>query len=149
MIIYIYQEVLEKINSIKFNIEKLNELPVDKQSHSMLYIPKRYIYFIGGNNKKTFFYDIFFSSFNSWANMNKSVKNPTLILLNNIFIYSFGNPDKNNPENMIGKPPKFKIPMGRGIVINLLSIMDNAINIAMFTISLAFNFISKFLSILL
>ena len=88
-----------KINSIKFNIEKLNELPVDKQSHSMLYIPKRYIYFIGGNNKKTFFYDIFFSSFNSWANMNKSVKNPTLILLNNIFIYSFGNPDINNPEN--------------------------------------------------
>ena len=88
-----------KINSIKFNIEKLSDLPIDKQNHSMLYIPKRYIYFIGGNNKKTFFYDIFFSSFNSWANMNKPVKNPTLMLINNIFIHCFGNYDISNNEN--------------------------------------------------
>ena len=49
-----------KINSIKTNIEKLIDLPIDKQNHSMIYIPKRYIYFIGGNNRSTFFYDIFF-----------------------------------------------------------------------------------------
>ena len=88
-----------KINSIKTNIEKINDLPIDKQNHSMIYIPKRYIYFIGGNNKNTFFYDIFFSTFKSWANMNKPVKNPCLILVNNIFIYSFGNPDINNTSN--------------------------------------------------
>ena len=44
-----------KINSIQTNIEKLNDLPIDKRNHSMIYIPKRYIYFIGGNNKNTFF----------------------------------------------------------------------------------------------
>ena len=88
-----------KINSIKTNIEKLNDLPIDKQNHSMIYIPKRYIYFIGGNNKNTFYYDIFFSGFTSWANMNKPVKNPCLILVNNIYIYSFGNPDINNSGN--------------------------------------------------
>ena len=48
-----------KINSIKTNIEKLDDLPIDKQSHSMIYIPKHYIYFIGGNNK-TFFFMIYF-----------------------------------------------------------------------------------------
>ena len=88
-----------KINSIKTNIEKLNDLPIDKQNHSMIYIPRRYIYFIGGNNRSTFFYDIFFSTFNSWASMNKQVKNPCLILVNNIFIYSFGEQDINNSDN--------------------------------------------------
>ena len=88
-----------KINSIKTNIEKLNDLPIDKQNHSMIYIPKRYIYFIGGNNKSTFFYDIFFSTFTSWASMNKPVKNPCLILVNNIFIYSFCEQDVNNSDN--------------------------------------------------
>ena len=88
-----------KINSIKTNIEKLNDLPIDKQNHSMIYIPKRYIYFIGGNNKSTFFYDIFFSTFHSWANTNKLIKKPCLILVNNIYIYSFGTPDINNNEN--------------------------------------------------
>ena len=65
----------------------------------MIYIPRRYIYFIGGNNRSTFFYDIFFSTFNSWASMNKQVKNPCLILVNNIFIYSFGEQDINNSDN--------------------------------------------------
>ena len=88
-----------KINSIKTNIEKLNDLPIDKRNHSMIYIPRRYIYFIGGNNRSTFFYDIFFSTFNSWASMNKQVKNPCLILVNNIFIYSFGEQDINNSDN--------------------------------------------------
>ena len=88
-----------KINSIKTNIEKLIDLPIDKQNHSMIYIPKRYIYFIGGNNRSTFFYDIFFSTFTSWANMNKQVKNPFLVLVNDIFIYSFGEQDINNSGN--------------------------------------------------
>ena len=90
-----------KVNSIKTNIKKLGDLPINKQYHSMIFIPKHYIYFIGGNNKATFFYDIFFSTFTSWANMNIQVKNPSLVLVNNIFIYSFGNPDNNNIGNLI------------------------------------------------
>ena len=88
-----------KISSIKTNIQKLNDLPINKQYHSMIFIPKRYIYFIGGNNKNTFFYDLFFFTFTSWANMNMQVKNPFLILVNNIFIYSFGALDINNTGN--------------------------------------------------
>ena len=88
-----------KINSIKTNIIKLNDLPIDKQYHSMIYIPKRYIYFIGGNNRNTFYYDIFFSTFTPWANMNRQIKNPFLILVNHIYIYSFGNQDNNDMGN--------------------------------------------------
>ena len=88
-----------KISSIKSSIDKLEDLPNSKQNHSMIYIPKRYIYFIGGNNKNTFYYDELFSTFSSWARMNNPVKSPLLILVNNLFIYSFGEPDYNTNNN--------------------------------------------------
>ena len=84
-----------RINSIKTNIEKLKDLPIKKQNHSMIYIPKRYIYFIGGNNKNTFYYDELFDNFTSWAEMNKQVKSPSLVLVDNTYIYSFGEQNEN------------------------------------------------------
>ena len=88
-----------RINSIKTNIEKLKDLPIDKENHSMIYIPKRYIYFIGGNNKNTFYYDELFNTFTSWAEMNKQVKSPSLIFVNNTFIYSFGEQNENSQND--------------------------------------------------
>ena len=85
-----------RINSVKTNIEKLKDLPLDKENHSMIFIPSRYIYIIGGNNKNTFYYDELFDTFTSWAEMNKPVKKPSLILLNNTFIYSFGEQTENS-----------------------------------------------------
>ena len=61
----------------------------------MIYIPKRYIYFIGGNNKNTFYYDELFDNFTSWAEMNKQVKSPSLVLVDNTYIYSFGEQNEN------------------------------------------------------
>ena len=92
-----------KINSIKTNIEKLKDLPKNKENHSMIYIPKRYIYFIGGNNKDTFYYDETFDSFSSWAEMNKQVKSPALALVNNSNIYSFGEQNNNSKTDFIEK----------------------------------------------
>ena len=37
-----------KINNITLNIEKISDLPIEKEYHSMLYMPKKFIYFIGG-----------------------------------------------------------------------------------------------------
>ena len=49
-----------KINNIKLNIEKLDDIPWSKKYHSMIYIPNKYIYFIGGNTKATFYYDFIY-----------------------------------------------------------------------------------------
>ena len=88
-----------RINTIKTNIEKLKDLPKDKENHSMIFIPNRYIYFIGGNNKNTFYYDELFDTFTSWAEMNKPVKSPSLILINNTFIYSFGEQTEDSQDD--------------------------------------------------
>ena len=90
-----------RINSIKTSIEKLKDLPMRKENHSMIYIPKRYIYFIGGNNKSTFYYDEIFDTFTSWAEMNKQVIKPALILVNSTYIYSFGDQNANSKNDFI------------------------------------------------
>ena len=92
---------LYKINNIKLNIEKLEEIPWKKQFHSMIYIPEKYIFFIGGNNRVTFYYEFINKVFNIWAPLKFIEKNPGLIYLNKTYIYCFGHQKKLGDLNFI------------------------------------------------
>ena len=92
---------LYKINNINANIEKLDIIPWKKIYHSMIYIPKKYIYFIGGNNRSTFHYDFINNTFKLWAPLKYKEKYPSLIYLNKTFIYCFGHQKKIDDLNFI------------------------------------------------
>ena len=92
---------LYKINNIKINIEKLDEIPWKKKFHSMIYIPKKYIFFIGGNNRVTFYYEYINKIFKLWAPLKYKEKNPGLIYLNKTYIYCFGHQKKLGDLNFI------------------------------------------------
>ena len=90
-----------KINNIKLNIEKLDDIPWSKEYHSMIYIPNKYIYFIGGNTKATFYYDFINKIFKLWAPLKYIEKNPGLVYVNKTYIYSFGHQKKLDDFNFI------------------------------------------------
>ena len=90
-----------KINNIKLNIEKLDDIPWPKKYHSMIYIPNKYIYFIGGNTKATFYYDFINKIFKLWAPLKYIEKNPGLVYVNKTYIYSFGHQKKLDDFNFI------------------------------------------------
>ena len=92
---------LYKINNIDTNIEKLDIIPWKKKFHSMIYIPNKYIYFIGGNNRSTFHYDFINKTFKLWAPLKYKEKYPSLIYLNKTFIYCFGHQKKIDDLNFI------------------------------------------------
>lgn len=69
-------------------------IPFGKREHSMIYISNNKVYIIGGNNKKTFFYDIPKNKFINWADLNKEQKRPILISYKN-YIYCLGEINKN------------------------------------------------------
>ena len=79
-----------KIDNIKLTLEKLEDLPWPKKYHSMIYIPKKYIYFIGGDSRITFYYDFVNKIFKLWAPLKYQEKYPGLIYLNKTYIYAFG-----------------------------------------------------------
>jgi len=92
-----------KINNMKISIEKLEDLPLEKEYHSMIYIPPKYIYFIGGNNRATFYYDLINKSFTMWSPLKQNKKYPALILVNNSVIYAFGSQKKLTDTDFIEK----------------------------------------------
>ena len=90
-----------KVNNIKLNIEKIDNIPWEKKYHSMIYIPNKYIYFIGGNTLATFYYEFINKIFKLWAPMKYKEKNPGLIYVNKTYIYAFGHPKKLDDLNFI------------------------------------------------
>ena len=78
------------INNEGFNIRKI-KMKTEKLNHSMIYINHNndeYIFIAGGNDLKTFYYDIKFSTFVDWGYMNYSHIRPALIYVND-YLYCF------------------------------------------------------------
>ena len=65
------------IDNNKLNVN-LKELPLPKSNHSMIYIPNNFIFFVGGNNKFTFYYNIKNNTFSKWADLNEIQLRPAL-----------------------------------------------------------------------
>ena len=75
------------INNNNYSIKCL-KIPSPKSEHSMLNIKDDYILIIGGNDTKTYLYNIIKNEFIFWENTNYIHLNPSVILFNN-YIYCF------------------------------------------------------------
>ena len=87
------------INNNNLSIIK-KEMPLSKSNHSMIYIESnnsKFIFFIGGNDLNTFYYDINNKKFELWNNMNSLYIQPNLIQDYN-YIYCF-----NTKKDLNGK----------------------------------------------
>ena len=88
-----------KINKQNFGIEKLRDLKFNKEQHTMFFVPKKYVFFIGGNSQEVYVYNILKDDFEAWGKLKKRRIKPCVALANRCYIYAFDNqPEKNNFE---------------------------------------------------
>jgi hypothetical protein len=78
---------------IDYKVECLSNF-APKNNHSMIYIPSKYIFSVGGNDFKVFYYDIYEKNVESWGELNKKRIEPALIQMNN-YLYVFDNVNRN------------------------------------------------------
>ena len=90
-------ETNDKINIDKFWVIDLNSLNVEcinmipKKNHSMIVIPGNYVFFVGGQDKETFYYDMEKDNhFYGWKPLKKNRTEPALILVDS-HLYCFDN----------------------------------------------------------
>lgn len=74
---------------MKLIIDWLHDIVYKKENHSMIFIPKNYIYFICGNAKDTFFYDISSNLFSKWEQLKQEKISSALALVNNKYLQVF------------------------------------------------------------
>ena len=70
-----------------------------KKDHGMIFIPPGYVFMVGGNNKKTFFYDTKNQEICEWADLNMERTEPALQRIDNI-LYCFDNVNKANNSQL-------------------------------------------------
>ena len=88
-----------RVSKQNYNIDKLKHLKSPKASHTMFFVPKKYIYFIGGNTQEVFMYNILKDNFEDWGALKKKRVKPCVALTNKSYLYVFDNqPDKKNME---------------------------------------------------
>ena len=109
-----------KICKFKLSINILPEIPIRKEYHSMIFIPKNYIYFIGGNSKDTFYYDINTNIFNNWAPLKHDKISPALALVNNRYIYAITEQKNKKRNDFIEKTDLTKYPQWEKINVRLI-----------------------------
>ena len=91
-----------KINLEKQEIDTYNMMP--KKNHSMIFLPGKYIFIVGGNDLKTFYFDIEINEFTEWADLNKKRNEPALALINNnLYCFEYTNSKNSNEEFTIEK----------------------------------------------
>ena len=87
------------INNKDFNIKKKN-MPFSKQNHSMIYLNfnenEEWIFIIGGDDKKTFYYDLNKNYFINWGDTINKYSNPALMKIGE-YLYIFDS--INNKKN--------------------------------------------------
>lgn len=74
------------------------DLLAPKSRHSMIYIPNKYVFIIGGNDLKTFYYSISEDIFKPSADLHETRKEPSLCLVDNLILYVFSNGKTANSE---------------------------------------------------
>ena len=87
-----------KVNKQNYLIEKMKDLKAPKEEHTMFFVPKKYIFFIGGNTQEVFFYNIFKDVFEDWGSLKKKKIKPCVALCNKSRIYVFDN--QNEKKNL-------------------------------------------------
>ncbi len=80
-----------------------------KKNHSMIFIPDKYVFIVGGNSKKTFYYNTENKEIYDWANLNLERIEPALIV-NNDYLYCFDNIKRRNNDLSFEKSNLIKNP---------------------------------------
>ena len=76
----------------KLKITKIDSQIPSRKHHSLIYIPKKYVFIIGGQNDKTVYYfDTFKQKFFSYSDLSDVYIEPGLIMINNTYLYVFSN----------------------------------------------------------
>ena len=84
-------EIVESIWTLDLEKTKINEVKMPaKKNHSMIYIPNNYVFIVGGNDLKTFYYDSEGDEIYEWSDLNKKRIEPALALISNN-LYCFDN----------------------------------------------------------
>ena len=74
------------------NIKSINELPklnIARAHHSMIFIPKKYIFIVGGGTNEVELYNIEKNSIEIDSKMNETRNECTLFIMNNTTLYAF------------------------------------------------------------
>ena len=90
------KDIIDKLwifDLVTYNVECLSNL-APKNNHSMIYIPSKYVFLVGGNDTKVLYFDINEKEIQSWGELNKKRLEPALIQMNN-YLYVFDNVNKN------------------------------------------------------
>ena len=90
-------------------IEKIPEGISPKKNHSMIFIPEKYVFIVGGNDKKTFYYDIEKKEIINWADLNIERVEPALIVVRDE-LYCFDNIKRRSNEITFEKTNLVKSP---------------------------------------
>ena len=93
-------EIVDKLWKINLENQKIDRFDMKpKKNHSMIYIPGNYVFIVGGNDLKTFCFDIENEKITNWSDLNKKRIEPSLILIQD-YLYCFDNINsKNNNED--------------------------------------------------
>ena len=78
------------------NIAEPVKIP-KKKNHSMIFIPNNYVFIVGGNDKKTFYFNTENAEVCEWADLNKIRNEPALQRINNN-LYCFDSINKGNND---------------------------------------------------
>ena len=82
-----------------YNVDDAIDIP-PKCNHSMLYLPKNIIFFVGGKDKETFYFNIDEKKVGKWGELNEKRNEPALIQVKN-YLYVFDNINKNEEYDSI------------------------------------------------
>jgi hypothetical protein len=88
-------EIIDKLWVIDLNDNFLYDPYIipPKKNHSMIFIPPGYVFMVGGNDKKTFYFDSETQEVYEWADLNKERNEPALQRIGNT-LYCFDNVNK-------------------------------------------------------
>ena len=94
-------EVINKLWVIDLNDNFLYDPYIipPKKNHSMIFIPPGYVFMVGGNDKKTFYFDNETQEVYEWADLNKERNEPALQRIGNT-LYCFDNVNKSNDDQL-------------------------------------------------
>ena len=95
-------EIINKLWQIDLiNNNSLNDpfIISPKKNHSMIFIPPEYVFIVGGNDKKTFYFDSENHEIYEWAELNIERFEPALQRVGNT-LYCFDNINKLNNEQL-------------------------------------------------
>ena len=86
---------LEKVTQNNIPIIELTNLIEARTWHSMIYVPNKYIFIIGGDDKKVYYFDTETKEINESGDLNEIHIEPALGLYQNKEIYVFSNNEDN------------------------------------------------------